>query len=102
MASFFARKVETDVEFWHNPDRSGWLMKQGERAREAGALGRCGGAGAGATRRARATLHARACCCTLLRKRTPRCCSRATQRTPLLPLPCDPPAGEYIKTWRRR
>ncbi|KAI8464766.1 MAG: PH-domain-containing protein [Monoraphidium minutum] len=29
-ALFGARKVETDVEFWHNPDRSGWLMKQGE------------------------------------------------------------------------
>lgn len=31
MASLFgARKVDTDVEFWHSPDRSGWLMKQGE------------------------------------------------------------------------
>jgi hypothetical protein len=28
-ALFGARKVDTDVEFWHNPDRSGWLMKQG-------------------------------------------------------------------------
>jgi len=26
---------EGDVEFWHNPERAGWLMKQGEN--EAGA-----------------------------------------------------------------
>ncbi|GBF91699.1 hypothetical protein Rsub_04003 [Raphidocelis subcapitata] len=30
MSLFGGRKLESDVEFWHNPDRSGWLMKQGE------------------------------------------------------------------------
>jgi hypothetical protein len=32
MASLFkAKKPENDgIEFWHNPERSGWLMKQGE------------------------------------------------------------------------
>lgn len=31
MASFFGGKKDTgDVEFWHNPERNGWLMKQGE------------------------------------------------------------------------
>ena len=38
MASFFGAKKHNfgDVEFWHNPERSGWLMKQG-------ALGACVG-----------------------------------------------------------
>jgi hypothetical protein len=32
MASFFGGKKDTgDVEFWHNPERNGWLMKQGRR-----------------------------------------------------------------------
>lgn len=32
MAGLFkAKKPESDgIEFWHNPERSGWLMKQGE------------------------------------------------------------------------
>lgn len=31
MAAFFgAAKYDGDVEFWHNPERAGWLMKQGE------------------------------------------------------------------------
>lgn len=32
MAGFFrAKNTESDgVEFWHNPEREGWLMKQGE------------------------------------------------------------------------
>jgi hypothetical protein len=31
MASFFSAKKSTydDVEYWHNPERCGWLMKQG-------------------------------------------------------------------------
>lgn len=33
MAGFFkAKNTETDgVEFWHNPEREGWLMKQGKQ-----------------------------------------------------------------------
>jgi hypothetical protein len=33
MAGLFRAKKafeEGDVEFWHNPERGGWLMKQGE------------------------------------------------------------------------
>jgi len=32
MAALFGTKKSTydDVEFWHNPERTGWLMKQGE------------------------------------------------------------------------
>ena len=25
-----------DVEFWHNPERTGWLMKQGEGVSSSG------------------------------------------------------------------
>lgn len=34
MASFFGAKKATydDVEFWHYPERCGWLMKQGASA----------------------------------------------------------------------
>ena len=32
MAALFGTKKSTydDVEFWHNPERTGWLMKQGK------------------------------------------------------------------------
>ena len=61
------------VEFWRDPERAGWLMKQGETREE---------------RRRRERRAARD--------------GGATHTHPNRPPPTFPPPGEFIKTWRRR
>lgn len=79
-----------DVEFWHTPERTGWLMKQGE-ADVSSLAGPC----------SRPALHAYS-------ERGRRLTAPDKTNCDLAPKelwrhsPCMPTAGEYIKTWRRR
>lgn len=81
-----APKNYGDVEFWHTPERAGWLMKQGTHG------GMYCSTGSALSPHGHATLPRRtsdAGQCTCLSQSSHSCQVMVA-------------AGEYIKTWRRR
>jgi hypothetical protein len=84
-----APKNYGDVEFWHTPERTGWLMKQGVHC---GLRCQCAKLHGSGRRRAVPLRH--------MARLTPAVLRTLWQ--PSLQLPVVDAAGEYIKTWRRR